>query len=105
MKMQQRQKFVRYPVKSQNTAVDITTHTLPTNSSDMLLSGEKDTLQAVNQSLLGGQMKDDCSNKSYVCQISTYFPACAGEEKNKKKAITSSADKPFWSLTVGKFQA
>lgn len=48
MKMQRRQKFVRYPVKSQNTAVDITTHTLSTNSSDTLLSGEKDTLQAVN---------------------------------------------------------
>lgn len=50
-------------------------------------------------------MKDDCSNnKSYVCQVNTYFPACAEEEKNKKKAVTSSADKPFWSLTVGKIQ-
>lgn len=49
-------------------------------------------------------MKDDCSNKSYVYQISTYFPDCAEEEKNKKKAVTSSADKPFWSLTMDKFQ-
>lgn len=33
-----------------------------------------------------------------------YFPLCASEGKNKKKAVTSSADKPFRSLIVGKLQ-
>lgn len=33
-----------------------------------------------------------------------YFPSCASEGKNKKKAVTSSADKPFRSLIVGKLQ-
>lgn len=83
--MQQRQKFVRYPVKSQNTAADITTHTLSTNNSDTVLSGEKDTLQAVNQSLLGGWMKDDCSNKSYVCQIRHVFLHVLERKRTRKK--------------------
>lgn len=39
-----------------------------------------------------------------VKYVRTYFPACAGEEKNKKKAVTSSVDKLFRSLTVDKFQ-
>jgi len=48
---------------------------------------------------------DDCSyNNPYMCQISAYFLSCATEEKSKKKAITSIADKPFRSLRVGEFQ-
>ena len=49
-------------------------------------------------------MDDPSYNNPYMCQTSTYFLACATEEKNNKKAITSIADKPFRSLRVGKFQ-
>lgn len=48
-------------------------------------------------------MVDRSYNNPYMCQTSTYFLACATEE-NKKKAVTSIADKPFRSLRVGKFQ-
>lgn len=46
-------------------------------------------------------------NNPCVYQKSTYFPACAEEEKNKekkKKAVISTPDKPFRNLTMGKFQ-
>lgn len=39
MKMQQRCKFIRYSAKNQNTPVDLTAHTLSTNSSDTLFAG------------------------------------------------------------------
>lgn len=53
MKVQQRQKFVRHSVQSQNTPVDLASHTLSTIGSDMLFWAGEDTLQVVNKSLLG----------------------------------------------------
>lgn len=79
-------KFVRHSVTSQNTAVDLTTHTLSTNNTEKLF-GEKDTLQAINQCLLWGWINGGWLQS----QVSIYI---VEEEKNKKKAVTSSADKP-----------
>lgn len=39
MRMRQRRKFIRYSAKKQNTPVDLTAHTLSTNSSNTLFAG------------------------------------------------------------------